>query len=58
MKVGETKDEVKVKFAKEGAPEGLGGKKAVYAVTLKGFRRRILPTDAEFAEKAKAESVE
>jgi FKBP-type peptidyl-prolyl cis-trans isomerase (trigger factor) len=27
-------------------------------VTLKAFRRRVLPTDAEFAEKAKAESVE
>jgi len=58
MKVGETKDDVKAKFAKEGAPEGLGGKKAVYTVTLKAFRRRVLPTDAEFAEKAKAESVE
>ena len=58
MKVGETKDDVKAKFAKEGAPEGLGGKKAVYTVTLKAFRRRVLPTDAEFAEKAKTESVE
>ena len=58
MKVGETKDDVKAKFAKEGAPEGLGGKKAVYTVTLKAFRRRVLPTDAEFAEKAKAESIE
>ena len=58
MKAGETKEGVKAKFAKEGAPEGLGGKKAEYAVTLKMFRRRILPTDAEFAEKAKAESVE
>ena len=58
MKVGETKDDVKAKFAKEAAPEGLGGKKAVYTVTLKAFRRRILPNDAEFAEKAKAESVE
>ena len=27
-------------------------------VGLKAFRRRVLPTDAEFAEKAKAESVE
>ena len=58
MKVGETKDDVNAKFAKEGAPEGLGGKKAVYTVTLKAFRRRVMPTDAEFAEKAKAESVE
>ena len=27
-------------------------------MTVKGFRRRILPTDAEFVEKAKAESLE
>ena len=58
MKAGETKAEVKAKFDKESAPEPLKGKKAVYSVTLKSFRRRILPTDAEFAEKAKAESVE
>ena len=58
MKVGETKAGVKARFAKEGAPEGLGGKDAEYSVTLKMFRRRILPGDAEFAEKAKAESVE
>ena len=58
MKAGETKEGVKAKFAKEGAPEGLGGKNAEYSVTLKMFRRRLLPDDAEFAEKAKAESVE
>jgi len=58
MKVGETKEGIKAKFDKEAAPEGLKGEKAVYKVTLKTFRRRILPTDAEFAEKAKAESVE
>lgn len=58
MKAGETKEGIKAKFAKEGAPEGLGGKKAEYTVTLKMFRSRILPNDAEFAEKAKAESVE
>ena len=58
MKTGETKEGVKAKFAKEGAPEGLGGKKAEYTVTVKMFRRRVLPGDAEFAEKAKAESVE
>ena len=56
MKAGETKEDVKVKFAKEGAPEGLGGKKAVYTVTLKAFRRRILPSDAELAEKTKSGS--
>ena len=58
MKAGEAKDSVKATFDKESAPEPLKGKKAVYTVTLKSFRRRILPTDAEFAEKAKAESVE
>ncbi len=58
MKAGETKEGVKAKFDKESAPEGLDGKKAVYTVTLKSFRRRVLPTDAEFAEKAKAESFE
>lgn len=58
MKAGETKDGIKAKFDKESAPEGLKGEKATYTVTLKSFRRRILPTDAEFAEKAKAESFE
>ena len=58
MKAGETKEDVKVKFDKESAPEALKGKKALYNVTLKGFRRRILPTDEEFATLAKAESFE
>ena len=58
MKAGETKTDVKAKFDKESAPEGLKGEKATYKVTLKSFRRRILPTDAEFVEKAKAESLE
>ena len=58
MKAGETKDGVKAKFDKASAPEGLKGKSAVYTVTLKSFRRRILPDDKEFAEKAKAESIE
>ena len=58
MKAGETKEGVKAKFDKESAPEGLKGEKAVYTVTLKSFRRRILPTDAEFVDKAKAESLE
>ena len=58
MKAGETKEDVKAKFDKESAPDGLKGEKATYTVTLKSFRRRILPTDAEFAEKAKAESFE
>ena len=58
MKIGETKEGISAKFPKEAAPEGLGGKTAKYTVTLKAFRRRILPTDAEFAEKANAESFE
>jgi len=58
MKVGETKEGVKATFDKEAAPEGLKGAKALYTVTLKSFRRRILPTDAEFIEKAKAESLD
>ena len=56
MKAGETKEKVTAKFAKEGAPEGLAGAKAVYTVTLKMLRRRVLPDDATLAEKAKAES--
>jgi len=58
MKVGETKEGVKATFDKESAPDGLKGAKAIYSVTLKSFRRRILPDDQAFAEKAKAESVE
>ena len=58
MKAGEKKEGIKAKFDKEAAPEPLKGKKAVYELTLKSFRRRILPTDAEFVEKAKAESLE
>ena len=58
MKVGETKEGIKAKFDKESAPEGLKGAKAVYTVTLKSFRRRVLPDDKAFAEKTKAESVE
>jgi len=58
MKVGETKEGIKAKFDKEAAPEGLKGEKAVYTIKVTGLRCRVLPTDAEFAEKAKAESFE
>jgi len=58
MKVGETKDDVKVKFPKDNAPEALKGKKCVYTVTVKAFRRRTLPDDAAFVEAAKAESLD
>lgn len=58
MKAGETKDDVKVKFPKDNAPEALKGKKCVYTLTVKGFRRRTLPDDATFAADAKAESLD
>ena len=58
MKAGDKKEGIKAKFDKDAAPEPLKGKKAVYELTLKSFRRRVLPTDAEFVEKAKAESLE
>lgn len=58
MKAGETKGDIKVTFDKNSAPDALKGKKAVYTITLKSFRKRILPTDAEFAERAKAESID
>lgn len=58
MKVGETKDDVKVKFPKDNAPEALKGKKCVYTLTVKAFRVRTLPDDAAFVEAAKAESLD
>ena len=58
MKIGDEKTGVKAKFDKNSAPEGLKGEKAEYTVKLTALRRRILPTDAEFVEKAKAESIE
>ena len=58
MKAGETKEGVKATFDKESAPDGLKGAKAVYTVTLKTLRRRVLPDDATLAEKAKSESFE
>lgn len=58
MKIGETKEDVKAKFDKESAPEGLKGEKAVYVVTLKALRKRVLATDEELVEKTKSESME
>ncbi len=58
MKIGETKDDIKVKFPKDNAPEALKGKKCVYTVTVKAFRHRVLPDDAAFVEAAKAESLD
>ena len=56
MKAGETKSGIKAQFDKKAAPEGLGGKKALYDVTVKTLRRRVLPDDAKLAEQMKAES--
>ncbi len=58
MKIGETKDDIKVKFPKDNAPEAIQGKKCLYTVTVKGFRHRVLPDDAAFVESAKAESLD
>ena len=58
MKAGEKKEGVKVSFPKETAPEPLQGRNAVYTVTLKSFRSRILPDDAAFVAAAKAESMD
>ena len=59
MKAGETKEGIKAKFAADGsAPEGLGGAEAEYKLTLKMFRRMILPDDAELAKLMKEESFE
>ena len=56
MKIGETKNDVNAVFDKDAAPEPLKGANAVYTVTLKAFRRRILPSNETLAEKAKAEN--
>lgn len=58
MKAGESKADVKVSFPKDAAPEPLKGKSALYSLTVKTFRRRILPDDATFAKDAKAESLD
>ena len=58
MKAGETKEGIKAKFDKESAPEPLKGKKAVYTMTLKTFRKRVLPDDAALVAATKDESIE
>ena len=58
MKVGESKEDVKVKFDKDAAPEGLKGEKAVYTISLKAFRRRIPAPDATLVEKLGVASIE
>lgn len=58
MKAGETKEGIRAKFDKESAPEPLKGKKAVYTMTLKTFRKRVLPDDAALVAATKDESIE
>ena len=58
MKAGETKEEVVVKFPDDAAPEALKGKSCDYELTVKSFRRRVLPDDKTFLEGAKAESLD
>ena len=58
MKAGESKEKVQVKFPKDAAPEPLKGKKAVYSLSVKSFRHRILPDDETFVKDAKAENMD
>lgn len=58
MKAGEGKEGVEVKFPKDAAPEPLKGKKALYTLTVKAFRHRILPDDETFVKDAKAENMD
>ena len=58
MKAGETKEDVKVTFPQDNAPDALKGRACSYKITVKSFRRRTLPDDAAFAEAAKAESLD
>ena len=58
MKAGESKTAVEVKFPKDAAPDPLKGKKALYSLAVKAFRRRVLPDDTTFIADAKAESMD
>lgn len=58
MKLGETKEGIKVKFPKENSPESIAGKKALYTVTVKELRKRILPDDASLCKSLNEESIE
>ncbi len=58
MKTGETKESIKVKFPKEGAPEALKGKKALYKVTVKAVRLREMPNDEDFLKSANKASMD
>lgn len=56
MKAGES-TEVKFKFDKEHAP-ALRGKKAVYSVTVKTVRMRVLPKDGDLLTQVKIDSMD
>jgi len=58
MKAGESKQEVVVKFPKDAAPEPLKGKSCDYSLTVKSFRRRVLPDDKTFLESAHFDSLD
>ena len=58
MKVGESKSGIVVKFPDDAAPDPIKGKSCDYEVTVKSFRRRVLPDDKTFLEGAKAESLD
>jgi len=57
LKAGES-TEVKFKFGKEQPIEALRGKKAVYAVTVKAVRMRVLTKDEDLLAQVKIESME
>ena len=57
LKAGASK-EVKFKFEKEQPIEALRGKKAVYQVTVKTIRMRVLPSDEELLKQVKTETME
>ena len=57
MKAGEA-TEVKFKFDNDQAVAALRGKKAVYSVTVKTVRMRVLPKDEDLLTQVKVESIE
>lgn len=57
MKAGES-NEVKFKFGKDQPLEVLRGKKAVYNVTVKTVRMRVLPKDEDLLAQVKLESLD
>ena len=57
MKAGES-NEVKFKFGKDQPLEALRGKKAVYNVTVKTVRMRVLPKDEDLLAQVKLESLD